>query len=876
MKNRLLAAFFVLALYSTAFAQGECEVYTGDRIDFNNTTVHGTLITNPQGQVIINNYIQPTENIDQINRQLAELHKLQQQIDAGRLSNEKQLELIRQKEEEMKTQQADIDREKQSVLWEKEKVLEVKNNFNTDFQRAKSEFQTLQSQMPTPSANISSPTTPIESIIQEKIVQAEQIIKSTEMCIAQDFEIIPIKDTQTGKITYGFSLEEIRKDPNYILIDDYSEGMARVKRSNKFGYYNQKGELAVDFKYDYAESFRDGLAVVRNIQKWFLIRPDGSTALSFNDDIKSVSSIPSAPQTYLCKGKQGVYLADIKGKRLSDYYQDIAPFDRNGFAMASNPQKGLINVKGEVAIPCLYDEVGAVRDARYVRVKLKKDYGIYDMHSKKEVLGCLYLQIPDAVTNLGVVTDSLQRKGLINQEYQLLTPCKYKIIKPFDENGRAMVQDMGGLWGYIDQSGKEIISCSLNEVPVFTDGIAIIQSEEGFGVMNKEIQIVIPAIHQQILHSGKVDLMIVQDKRTNKYGLTNTQGQIIAKPQYDKIAAFDRTGLAVITVGTKQGLMDAQGQIIAKPQHDKIAPFDRTGLAVITVEAKQGLMDTLGLIVLEPVYEEIKNYEGTNYKLIRLAQQYGLFDGAQKKEVIKAMYKEIKEMKYGLIVCEKESYKSDWFFYDSSAYLKPVTTIQNVFPYSIRQFNLQNDISPDIKLYKWGGFNDYLLFNPKSLRLVVIGTSTPPILNRHGQIVYVPKHELSFLLLDADLRPVGTTRCSSIEPGDNGTYMVSRGSYANIGYINTTGELIIDYLYNSGSQPFEAGSAIVAKGKNYGVVNLNGLEFIPIIFEKIERTANGFKVYKGENIFDVTTEGKCISENKEIYVELVKKYHQQR
>jgi len=839
MKSRLLLAFFVLALYSNAYAQ-ECTAYSANSIDFNNINISGTLITNPQGQIIINNYIQPTEDIDQINRQLSELRKLQQQIEAGRLSNEKQLELIRQKEEEMKSQQANIDKEKQSVLWEKEKVLEVKNNFNAEFRRAKSEFQTLQSQMPTPSANISSPTTPIESIIQEKIVQAEQIIKSTEMCIAQDFEIIPIKDTQTGRITYGFSLEEIRKDPNYILIDDYSEGMARVKRSNKYGYYNQKGELAVDFKYDYAESFSSGLAVVKNIGKWFLINTDGSTSLSFDADVVSVSSIPSAPQTYLCKGRQGAYLANAQGKRLSDYYQSIAPFDANGYAVASNTEKGLINLKGAIVIPSLYSEIGAVRDARYVRVRVKKHYGIYDIQLKNEVLGCLYSQVPDEVSKFGIVTDSMQRKGLINQEYQLLTPCKYKTIGSFDGNGRAMVQDMGGLWGYIDQSGKEIVSCRLKEAPVFTDGVAIIQSEDGFGVMNNNIQIVVPMKYKQMLRTGKVHLMIFQNP-SRFFGIINTEGNIIVKAKYTGISQFDDSGLAVITSGDKQGLLD-----------------------------------TLGRAILEPVYDEIKNYEGTNYKLIRLAQQYGLLDVAQKQEIIKPLYKEINEMKYGLIVCDKGEYLSDWFYYDSSAYLKPVTTIQKVFPYLINQFNPQKDISPDIKLYKWSN-NTYLLFNPKSLRLVVIETSTPPTLNRHGQIVLKPvSYQSSLLLIDAKLRPVVTTHWYSIEPGDNGTYLVYKTNNSNFGYINTAGELIIDYLYHNGSQPFEAGNAIVAKGKNYGVVNLNGLEFIPVIFEKVERSTNGFKVYKGENIFDVTTEGKCVSENKEIYLDLVRKHHQQR
>lgn len=902
-----LALLLLVALCQVAHAQ-ECTAYSANSIDFNNTIVNGTLITNPQGQIIINNYIQPTEDIDEINRQLAVLRALQQTIIEERLSNEKQMELIRQKEAEMKISQAEIDREKRSVLMEKETVTEMKNNFHTAFNQAKLEFQILQNQIPPAATNNSAPTSPIESLIQEKITQAQQIIQSTELCIAHDFEVIPIKDTQTGKITYAFSLEEIRNDPNYILIDDYSEGLARVKRSNKYGYYDQKGALVVDFKYDYAESFRNGRAVVKNIGKWSLIDTAGSTVLAFDADIVNVSSIPSAPLTYLCKGRQGTYLANEQGERLSEYYQNVAPFDANGYAVASNTQKGIINTKGQVVVPCLYNEVATTGDARYIRVK-DTYYGIYDTLLKKEALACVYSHIPDVVAGLGIVTDNLQQKCIIDDAYRQLTPCIFKTIQPFDTNGHAYVQDMGGRWGVIDQSGAVVTGCSLKEVPVFVDGVAIVQSDDGFGLMDSEKKIVIPTKYTQLFRSGVAHLLIFQSN-SRFWGIINTAGNIIVKAKYTGISPFDQMGLAVITLGVKQGLMDTLGRVVLEPTYDEIKAYTgtnfklirsgqlyglldslgsvlfepaydeiqsygRTNYTPIRLAQQYGLLDARGRVVLDPTYDEIKAYAGTNYKLIRPGQLYGLLDVAQKQEVIKPLYKEIKGMMYGLIVGDKGNYTSDWFYFDNNGKIQPVTILrENMYPFDISQFH-QKELSPDLHLYQWRADNmKYLLFNPKSLRLAYLEANQAPTLNRYGQVVISSYGSL--LLLDANLLPLVSTNYYCIEPGDDNTYLVCKNTSSNVGYIYTTGELIIDYLYSSGSQPFVDGSAIVAKGRNYGVVNINGLEFIPVIFEKVERVANGFKVFKGETVFEVTTEGKCLSTNKETYAQLVRDYHKQR
>lgn len=55
----------------------------------------------------------------------------------------------------------------------------------------------------------------------------------------------------------------------------FSEGMAAVRKDNKFGFINTKGELVIPCQYQYAGSFKDGLACV--------VKDEGDNNISFID-----------------------------------------------------------------------------------------------------------------------------------------------------------------------------------------------------------------------------------------------------------------------------------------------------------------------------------------------------------------------------------------------------------------------------------------------------------------------------------------------------------------------------------------------------------------------------------------------------------------
>ena len=60
---------------------------------------------------------------------------------------------------------------------------------------------------------------------------------------------------------------------------DFSEGLARVKQNEKWGFINTRGEVVVPCIYDDAWNFHEGLAAVEQNDKWGYINPKGEVVI---------------------------------------------------------------------------------------------------------------------------------------------------------------------------------------------------------------------------------------------------------------------------------------------------------------------------------------------------------------------------------------------------------------------------------------------------------------------------------------------------------------------------------------------------------------------------------------------------------------------
>lgn len=155
-------------------------------------------------------------------------------------------------------------------------------------------------------------------------------IKAKKVCGSQEGPMTYYDDTPTGTgailptievtsvdETYGEVLEYLELGKYVMMYDGKaitppdlqdgtsfnSDGIAAVKKDDKWGYIDTSGKMAIDFKYDNAFNFSEGLAAVSEGNEWGYIKQDDSAFIKAKYD--KTTSVANGKAWVKKEGKWG-------------------------------------------------------------------------------------------------------------------------------------------------------------------------------------------------------------------------------------------------------------------------------------------------------------------------------------------------------------------------------------------------------------------------------------------------------------------------------------------------------------------------------------------------------------------------------------------
>jgi hypothetical protein len=73
----------------------------------------------------------------------------------------------------------------------------------------------------------------------------------------------------------------------YDDLGGFMDGLALVKKNNKYGYINKEGKIVIPFQYDDASSFRNNIAIVQQDHYLSVINTQGKILFDFPRIYKS-------------------------------------------------------------------------------------------------------------------------------------------------------------------------------------------------------------------------------------------------------------------------------------------------------------------------------------------------------------------------------------------------------------------------------------------------------------------------------------------------------------------------------------------------------------------------------------------------------------
>ena len=251
-------------------------------------------------------------------------------------------------------------------------------------------------------------------------------------------------EAKDGNVCIINNLGQIVIEPKVDLDTLYylSHGLCQVEKDGKYGYIDENGELVISFKYEKAFPFSEnGLAFVvcenglgGYIDKYdeFVIEPIYESGSSFKFGFAAVS-----------ENGEYIYIYKNGNKAINNTFKYAGGFSECGLAKVEEFEGG----------PSLMDTTSRVV------LKLKEGCELWEFKEDSRITKFRRHGKEALINAAGEIITGFYDKVVISP---------YSRLNPFSRNG---------LWGYIDDSGNEVIPNIYKEASEFTeDKVAFVKA----------------------------------------------------------------------------------------------------------------------------------------------------------------------------------------------------------------------------------------------------------------------------------------------------------------------------------------------------------------------------------------------------------------
>jgi hypothetical protein len=254
----------------------------------------------------------------------------------------------------------------------------------------------------------------------------------------------------------------------------FSNGYLRVRRGDKWGFLNENGLEVIECVYDENRYFYNGLSIACKNSKWGIINESGQFVVEnkYSNISGPFEEMYIVSKENSAQGKKG--LMNSKGKMITPFIYDEFMYDRgelfiDGLAMVIRDTKyGWINKKGEEIIKCEFENASQFSSA-VATVKENGKWGVVNVKGENIILNRYdtILQINDSFDEQAkwfAFVHFQNNPILINKKEEKIIDFPFLRIEPFS-SGMAAVLDSSNHWGFVDTTYFLQIPCIYDYIP---------------------------------------------------------------------------------------------------------------------------------------------------------------------------------------------------------------------------------------------------------------------------------------------------------------------------------------------------------------------------------------------------------------------------
>ena len=328
---------------------------------------------------------------------------------------------------------------------------------------------------------------------------------------------------------------------------------------------------------------------------------------------------------------------------------------------------------------------------------------------------------------------------------------------------------------------------------------------------------------------------VLRVEKDGKYGLINFEGNEVLPCDYDEITALKGvTNNLLVKKDGKVGLVNEKGQTIVNTEYKDIKTLKegyKNEYIIVNDNNQYGIISTTGTVIIEPKYEDVKYLNNSEmfaikdagvWKLINKDNQI-LIDGGY-DNIIEAKGENVvveKGGKYGVVTTKNEEkipVEYEQIKYTFSIYYIAKTGgkygIINLNNEQVKDFNYIN--------MDYVEKGDFIQADVSDTETVIFDNNlsekisgiVSEINQEKGYIKVYTNNEYKYYNFKFEEK-----KSSDILTSNNLFLSKKDGKY---GYVNKEGKVIVDYIYEDGTEQNSCGFAAVKKDGVWGSINKVG------------------------------------------------------
>lgn len=257
------------------------------------------------------------------------------------------------------------------------------------------------------------------------------------------------------------------------------------------------------------------------------------------------------------------------------------------FFVIQDGKYGLIDVNGNVVMPCIYDRLGRFSEEG-------SQYGFIDYTGK--------VIVPDEECLAYVVING--KYGCIDASGNIVVPCQYGDMLSF-HNGLSAVSNSNDKYAFINVAGEVVIPYEYDYASYYSEGFVAVKKGEKYGFIDTNNNPITEFIYDNY---GAFNEGLASVALNKKWGFINTTGELVIPCEYDAVD-FYTEGMAGVELNDKWGFINTTGELVIPCEYDAVDWFC-DGFATVYVDDKSGAIDTNGTIVIPCEYDSVACGEG--------------------------------------------------------------------------------------------------------------------------------------------------------------------------------------------------------------------------------------------------------------------------